>query len=387
LGEDTREQVAGAPETQCKTEILAVRNLHVHFFTYAGVVKALNGFDLRVDRGEMTALVGESGSGKSVAAWSLLGLPKRPGKIVEGQVLWHGANVLEMSRDRLKRLRGQEISLILSNPRSHLHPLIKVGKQIQAVHMAHRRISKAEAREATLSVLEAIDLPDPKRIFDSYPHELSGGMAQRILIATALINSPELLIADDATNGLDVTIQRQVLDLMSDLIHEHSASALMITHDLGIVAQYCKWATIMYAGQTTEVTSVARLFQNPVHPYTQGLIGSIRSASVAARGKPLPGIAPDPMALPEGCYLEPRCPVRRPECKRVRPQLHQVEPDHWVRCVHYSDVGEVGSTKPGRKLAEVTAASVGADIHNTNGSVGEPAPVPPLGNGRSPVPQ
>jgi oligopeptide/dipeptide ABC transporter ATP-binding protein len=323
-------------ETAGRAEILAASNLHVHFFTYAGVVKALNGFDLHIDRGEMTALVGESGSGKSVAAWALLGLPKPPGKIVDGTVYWHNADMQLMPPDRLRRLRGKEISLILSNPRSHLHPLIKVGKQIEAVHVAHNKVSSAQARDVTLEMLKSVGLPDPKRIFDSYPHELSGGMAQRILIAIALVNSPELVIADDATNGLDVTVQRQVLDLMSDLIRQQGASALMITHDLGIVAQYCKQATIMYAGQTTEVACVERIFENPLHPYTRGLLSSIRSTKAVIDAQTLSGIAPDPMMLPAGCYLEPRCPVRRPECQHVRPRLGEVEPGHWVRCILYS---------------------------------------------------
>jgi peptide/nickel transport system ATP-binding protein len=216
-----------------------------------------------------------------------------------------------------------------------------VGDQIKAVYTAgKKKVSKAQAREATLSMLEATGLPDPKRIYKTFPHELSGGMAQRILIAMALINSPELVIADDATNGLDVTVQRQVLDLMTDLIRQYHASTLMITHDLGIVARYCKWATIIYAGQTVEVTQVAQLLSNPLHPYTRALIGSIRSADVDTQGASLPGLAPDPMNLPTGCYLEPRCPARHPECKQTMPDIHQVEPGHWVRCVLYQNEGE-----------------------------------------------
>jgi len=323
--------------------ILRANNLHVHFYTYAGVVKALNGFDLQLKRGEMRALVGESGSGKSVAAWALLALPKRPGRIVEGDVLWHGDSLLQMPPERIRRLRGKEVSLILCNPRSHLHPLLKVGKQAQRVFLAHHKVSPTEAQEATLAMLKAVGLADAKRIYESYPHELSGGMAQRILIAMALMGSPELVIADDATNGLDVTVQRQVLDLMADLIRQHGASTLMITHDLGIVAQYCQSATIMYAGQVVEVAQMERLFENPLHPYTQALLGSIRAAGTTARGKPLPGVAPNPLSLPPGCLLEPRCPLRRPECQQINPPLAEVEPGHLVRCVLHPGTSSTGA--------------------------------------------
>ena len=337
---------------------LSVTDLHVHFFCYAGVVKALNGFCLTVEPGEMTALVGESGAGKSVLAWSVLNLPKRPGKIVAGEILWGDENVTDMSPDRLRNLRGKEIGLIVSNPRSQLHPLRRVGGQIQKAYLAHHSVSRREAEEAVLATLRSVEMPDPARVVAAYPHELSGGMAQRILIAMALINSPELVIADDATNGLDVTVQRQVLDLMAALIEQQHASALMITHDLGIVAQYCRRATIMYAGQSYEEAETRRLFENPLHPYTQGLLGTIRSAQVAARSKPLPGMAPDPMVPPPGCYLEPRCPVSLPECQQGAPELREVEPNHWVRCLRYPALDEsvaAGGT-------EVTAERFGANI-------------------------
>ena len=367
IARPTEMRPAGAED---RGQFLSVKNLHVHFFTYAGVVKALNGFDILLERGEMSALVGESGAGKSVFAWSLLGLPKRPGKIVEGEILLRGENVRQMPPDRLRKLRGQEISLIVSNPRSQLHPLRKVGGQIQAVAMAHQDISKKQAREAVLNTLRSVELPDPERLFNAYPHELSGGMAQRMLIAMALINSPELVIADDATNGLDVTVQRQVLDLMAGLIERQHASALMITHDLGIVAQYCKRATIMYAGQAYEVAETKRLFENPLHPYTQSLLGTIRSARVAARGKPLSGIAPDLVALPPGCYLEPRCPVRRPECRQIQPELRQVEAGHWVRCVLYPDMTESATAAKEARPLEGTSDRFGVAMYGQTGSTG-----------------
>jgi len=318
-------------------QILQVKNLHVYFYTSQGVAKVINGFDLVIGHGEMSALVGESGSGKTVAAWSILGLPRLPGKIIEGEINWHGENILNMSPDRLRRLRGKEIGLILSNPTSCLHPFIKVGEQIKAVCNAHNQNSKDEALKSTLEILSAMRLPDTKRIFNSYVYELSGGMAQRIMIAMTLVNSPELILADDSTNGLDVTIQRQVLDLTNELIQQRNTSALMITHDLGVVAQYCRNVTIIYAGQTVEIASVKQLFQNPLHPYTKGLLGSIRSVSLRVQGKSLPGIAPNPKELPSGCYLQPRCPARLPKCSQGRPILQQAEPGHFVRCFRYSD--------------------------------------------------
>jgi oligopeptide/dipeptide ABC transporter ATP-binding protein len=331
---------------------LAVEDLHIHFFTYAGVVKALNGVSLAVRRGEMSALVGESGAGKSVLAWALLGLTRRPGKVVAGDIRWRGESVLAMSKRRLQALRGREVGLIVANPRSHLHPLKKVGSQIEAVHAAGRRSDGRSARDAALAALAAVEMPDPKRVHDSYPHELSGGMAQRVLIAMALINRPELVIADDATNALDVTVQRQVLDLMASLIRQNQASALMITHELGIVAQYCQRATIVYAGQVYEVADTLRLFDNPLHPYTQNLLATTRRRRAQHQAQPLPSVAPDPMALPQGCTFAQRCPVALPSCRERMPELVEVEPDHWVRCQRY----------PAALAASVSAADVGARI-------------------------
>jgi len=285
----------------------------------------------------MSALVGESGSGKTVAAWSMLGLPLRPGKIIEGEVFWYEENILKMTPEQLNELRGKEIGLILSSPKIYLHPLVRVGKQIQEVYMAHHDISKSKAYEIVLDIISNMGLSDSPRIFNSYSFELSGGMAQRIMIAMALVNSPELVIADDSTNGLDVTIQRQILDLMSDLIKQRNSSALMITHDLGIVAQYCKNVAIMYAGQTIEKASVNEIFSNPLHPYSQSLIGSIRSTRLGTKGKPIPGIAPDPKNLPSGCLFEPRCSIKMPECKKDQSPMIEVEKGHFVRCLRYSE--------------------------------------------------
>jgi oligopeptide/dipeptide ABC transporter ATP-binding protein len=355
LATDLARPPGAAPPVQASARgevALAVENLHIHFFTYAGVVKALNGVSLAVRRGEMSALVGESGADKSVLALALLGLTRRPGKVVAGDIRWRGESVLAMSKRRLQALRGREVGLIVANPRSHLHPLKKVGSQIEAVHAAGRRSDGGSARDAALAALAAVEMPDPKRVHNSYPHELSGGMAQRVLIAMALINRPELVIADDATNALDVTVQRQVLDLMAGLIRQNQASALMITHELGIVAQYCQRATIVYAGQVYEVADTLRLFDNPLHPYTQNLLATTRRRRAQHQAQPLPSVAPDPMALPQGCTFAQRCPVALPSCRERMPELVEVEPDHWVRCQRY----------PAALAASVSAADVGARI-------------------------
>jgi peptide/nickel transport system ATP-binding protein len=344
---------------------LRVEDLHLHFFTYAGVVKALNGVSLTVRRGEMSALVGESGSGKSVLAWALLGLTRRPGKVVAGQILWRGENVIAMPKRRLEAMRGREIGLIVSNPRSHLHPLKKVGRQIEVVFAAGHRAGRQSAGAAALDALKAVEMPDPGRVHNAYPHELSGGMAQRVLIAMALINRPELVIADDATNALDVTVQRQVLDLMTSLIRQQHASALMITHELGIVAQYCQRATIIYAGQVCEVGETLRLFDNPLHPYTQGLLATTRRRRAERQPQPaLPSVAPDPMNLPRGCYLAPRCPVAMAVCREQMPKLVEVEPDHRVRCLRYpaSLARSIGADQVGARIPLLgTEAAAAAD--------------------------
>ena len=327
----------GADDRGDAEVILRVSDLRVDFPLASGTVEALSGFDLRLHRGEMAALVGESGSGKSVAAWSILNLVQTPGRVVSGSIHWRGEDVLAMTPERLRRYRGKEVGLILANPRTQLHPLRRVGNQIQAVLHAHTTVTPAEAREKAAVMLAAVGMPDPARVARSYPHELSGGMAQRVIIAMSLINSPQLVIADEATTSLDVTVQRQVLDLMTDLVHRHDASMLMITHDLGVVAQYCKYVTVMYAGQAVEATETDRLFAQPLHPYTRGLLGTVRAAGME-RGDPLPGMPPNPAARPAGCFLEPRCPVRLPECKHIRPAFREVEPGRWVRCIRFSDV-------------------------------------------------
>ena len=261
--------------------LLSIRDLRIHFFTYDGTVEALNGVDLDIGRREIVGLVGEQGSGKSVLAKSIMNLVEPPGKIVAGEILFEDRDLLGLSDTEIREVRGKGISIIMNNPREHLHPLLNVGQQVANTFLAHDgEVSKPEAWDQAIDMLTAVGIADPERRARDFPHQLSGGMAQRILIAMALVCSPKLLIADDATDGLDVTIQRQVLDLVKELVTQTGSSALVITHDLGIVAQYCERVAVIYKGQIVEHSATADFFSAPEHPYSQGLLKSIRSAYV-----------------------------------------------------------------------------------------------------------
>jgi oligopeptide/dipeptide ABC transporter ATP-binding protein len=314
------------------SDVLVVRNLSTHFFLYQGVVKALSGVNLTVRPGEMLGLVGETGSGKSVVAYSVVRLVPAPGRIVEGEILFQGEDLLEVDEAEMRRIRGGRLSLIVANPRMRLNPMARVGDQIAAVYQAHNPGSRDDVHDLVIKMLNAVGLNDPERRADSYPHELSGGMAQRIVIAMGLICSPELVIADDPTFGLDVTIQRQVMDLMWELIRQKAASTLIITHDLGIVAQYCQRVAVIYAGQIVEEAPVAAFFAQARHPYSRSLLGSVRTVGRERERLPLIGSPPDPLHLPGGCVLHPRCPAALPVCEVARPEVLELAPDHVVVC-------------------------------------------------------
>ena len=316
--------------------LLKIENLHTHFNTSAGVVNVVNGFDLTVMRGEVIGLVGESGAGKSVVAYSILGMPRKPGRIVDGRVIFDGRDLLKLKPDEIEKVRGGEISLIVSNPKPKLNPLVKVGNQIASVYRAHRNVSKQEALERSVEMLKAVGLNDPERRMNSHPHELSGGMAQRILIAMALICEPKLLIADDPTYGLDVTIQVQVLDLIRDLIRSNNSSAILITHDLSVVAQYCDRIAIIYAGRVVEQAPVKEFFASPKHPYSLSLLGSIRASTREHIRLPMLGVPPDLRNLPSACHLHPRCPIAQDNCSETDPPIVQISDDHFSRC-HFAD--------------------------------------------------
>ena len=313
-------------------------SFRVQFQTYEGIAQALNGIDLRIGEAEIVGLVGETGSGKSVLATAIMNALRFPGQIVAGSVLLEGRDLLALDEAALRGIRGVQISLIATNPRSKLNPLLRVGRQIADVIRAHENVPHAAALARASALLQTVGINDPERRARAYPHELSGGMAQRVLIAMALAGSPRLLIADEATSGLDVTVQRQVLDLIRDKVIERQSSALMITHDLGIVAQYCHRVAIIYAGQIVEEATVANLFRDPRHPYTISFRSPPRGTVSRQRAPDYRWLGRGPINgnLPDGCLLHPRCPFAYDHCRTAPPGLRELATGHHVRC-HRAD--------------------------------------------------
>ncbi|MEK7441910.1 MAG: ABC transporter ATP-binding protein, partial [Chloroflexota bacterium] len=291
--------------------MLEVRNLKTYFYTEDGVVKAVDGVDFSVNRGEVMGLVGESGCGKSVTSLTIMRLIGVPGRVVEGEIIFDGQDVLKMSENEMMKLRGNRISMIFQQPQSALNPVFKVGDQIAEVLNIHQSLGKQAGWERAIALLKMVGISDAERRAHAYPHELSGGMAQRVMIAMALACAPELLIADEPTTALDVTIQAQILDLMRDLRTKMQASIILITHDLGVIAEMAERVAVMYAGQIVEQTDVRTLFADPKHPYTKGLIGSIPVIGVV-KGEldVIPGTVPNLVNLPPGCRFAPRCRFR-----------------------------------------------------------------------------
>jgi len=324
--------------------ILEVKNLKTYFYTEDGVVKSVDGVDFAVKRGEVLGLVGESGCGKSVTSLSIMRLIGVPGKVVDGQILFDGKNVLEFSEAEMVQIRGNRIAMIFQQPQSSLNPVFKVGDQIAEVLNIHRALGKKAGWERAIELLRMVGIPDAERRAHAYPHELSGGMAQRVMIAMALACVPELLIADEPTTALDVTIQAQILDLMRDLRSKMDAAIILITHDLGVVAEMAERVAVMYAGQIVEQTDVRTLFADPRHPYTQGLIGSIPVLGVIKdKLEVIPGNVPNLVNLPPGCRFAPRCKARTEYsltiCAQALPELKPLpnSTNHQVRCWLYHD--------------------------------------------------
>jgi oligopeptide/dipeptide ABC transporter ATP-binding protein len=316
--------------------ILDIRDLRTYFYTEDGVVKAVDGVDLHVRRGEVLGLVGESGCGKSVTSFSILRLVGIPGRIVGGEIFFEGEDLLRLSDADMRNIRGNRISMIFQQPTSCLNPVFKVGAQIAEVLDVHQQFSKEENHKRVVELLHTVGIPEPDKRANSYPHELSGGMAQRVMIAMAVACTPEVLIADEPTTALDVTIQAQMLDLLLTLRQEIGTSIILITHDLGIVAETCERVAVMYAGRIVEETSVETLFANPLHPYTAGLIGSVPVlGQIKERLQVIPGSVPNLIDLPEGCKFAPRCMARLELCTREEPPLRLVEARHPVRCWLY----------------------------------------------------
>jgi oligopeptide/dipeptide ABC transporter ATP-binding protein len=329
--------------------ILEVRGLRTSFYTRAGAIRAVTGIDFSVSKNEVLGLVGESGCGKSVTSLSILGLITDPGRVEGGEVIFDGRDLLTMPRDEMRKIRGDRIAMIFQQPQSSLNPVMKVGKQISEALEIHRDLDEKGARARTLELMDMVGIPDAKRRFEAYPHEMSGGMAQRVMIAIALACEPELLIADEPTTALDVTIQAQILDLMRTLQRETGTAIVLITHDLGVVAEMCDRAAVMYAGEIVEQTDVRTLFSDPKHPYTQGLIGAVPvPGEIRAELATIPGSVPNLIELPDGCRFTPRCTSRVEHgnvlAERAHPELRPVDEGHLVRCWLYHH--EDGSRRP-----------------------------------------
>lgn len=324
--------------------ILAVRDLRTHFISRdidnrVRVAEALNDVSFSVSAGEVLGLVGETGAGKSLTAQSICGLLRPPAKVVGGEVVFDGASLLDMSPDELNRLRGNAIAMVVQNPRTSLDPLTRIGDQLVRIHQAHKQVSHADARKRALEMMEAVGIPDPVSRASAWPHELSGGMAQRVLIAMALMNSPKLLIADEPTTGLDVTVQAQILDLLRDLVARFNMAVIVITHDLGIVAHYCERVAVMFAGGIVEIGPVGAVFDNPSHPYTLNLIAATPERLLIGQSPTLGGPPPDLYNLPSGCHHRDRCRYAQDAC--AEPPLDiEITDNHWARCHFATDLPE-----------------------------------------------
>lgn len=324
--------------TYASERILTVRNLKTYFRTPEGVVKAVDDVSFHLDRGEVLALVGESGCGKSVTAYSVLGLVKAPPARLEGSIEFGGQELIGLSEAEYRKVRGKQISMIFQEPMSTFDPLYTVGYQLMEVAKAHMPWSDAEAKEKIIDTLRSIHIPEPEKRFDEYPHQMSGGMLQRIMIAMALITSPEIIIADEPTTALDVTIQAQVLNLMQDLQSEYSGSIIFITHDLGTVAEIADRVHVMYAGKIVEKASVVDLFDDPLHPYSIGLLTS--RVKREYKGEVLPyieGNVPRADEFPEGCRFHPRCPRAMHKCRKQQPPDFVPASNHTVACWLYEE--------------------------------------------------
>jgi oligopeptide/dipeptide ABC transporter ATP-binding protein len=319
--------------TNNKEPLLEVKDLKTYFFTENGIVKAVDGVGLKIYPGEVLGLVGESGCGKSVTAFSIIRVLDYPGKTVGGEILFKGENLLRKTDAEMRKIRGKDIATIFQEPMTALNPVLTVGFQISEALLMHFKISKEEAIKKTIGLLEKVGIPMPKQRINEYPHQLSGGMRQRAMIAMAMSCNPILLIADEPTTALDVTIQAQILDLMRTLLREFNGSLIMITHDLGVIAEIADRIAIMYAGKIVEYANKRTIFYSPLHPYTFGLLTSIpRLDMEMKRLNVIPGIVPNPLHFPKGCKFNPRCSFRTDRCKEEEPQLIEVEEGHSIRC-------------------------------------------------------
>ena len=322
--------------------ILKVEGLCTEFKTLDRTVRAVDGVDFELYKGETLGIVGESGCGKSVTSLSVMQLlPKGVGKVVEGEIHFDGKDLLHMRNEELLSIRGKDISMIFQEPMTSLNPVFKIGFQLSEVLRYHMKMSKKEAWKRSIELLANVGISRPEMIVNNYPHELSGGMLQRVMIAMGLSCNPKVLIADEPTTALDVTIQAQILELMMELKEKNEAGILLITHNLGVVAEVCDRVIVMYAGYVVENAGVNELFDNPKHPYTQGLLKCIPAIDeTRERLDVIEGTVPPPYAMPKGCRFAPRCPKCMPECEDIRPDLYNVGDDHGCRCLLYKEGDE-----------------------------------------------
>jgi peptide/nickel transport system ATP-binding protein/oligopeptide transport system ATP-binding protein len=329
------------------SHLLEVSNLQTHFPTRAGLVRAVNDVSFHLDEGEMLGLVGESGCGKSITALSIMRLISPPGRIAEGSIKFKGEELTTASVERLREIRGNDIAMIFQDPMTSLNPVFTVGEQIAEALRLHRRLDKKAAWNAAIDAMKEVSIPSPERRVNDYPHQLSGGMRQRVMIAMALACDPELLIADEPTTALDVTIQAQILELLNELRRSRKLAVLLITHDLGVVAETADRGCVMYTGKIVEESGVEELFDDPKHPYTQGLLRSVPKLSadhveLITRLQTIEGMVPSPTSLPPGCHFAPRCEFRMDRCTHGEIPLYRLKNNVQVRCVLYEEESRSG---------------------------------------------
>lgn len=314
--------------------VLEIKELKSYFYTEKGVAKAVDGVNITIPKGKIIGLVGESGCGKSMTARSIMGLLKYPGKIAGGSILFEGKDLAKLPERELRKICGNDISMIFQEPMTSLNPVLKVGRQVQETLLVHdRTIGKEEAKKRVIDMFEKVGIPEAGKRYDSYPHELSGGLRQRVMIAMAMICKPHLLIADEPTTALDVTIEAQILRLMKQLRDETGTSVLIITHNLGVVAEICDYVYVMYAGRIAEQAPTCELFDHTAHPYTKGLMASIpRIGNNPERLHTIPGVVPNLLHLPEGCTFCTRCECAVEACRKEKPVLKKVGEEHWSAC-------------------------------------------------------
>ena len=318
-------------------KLLEIKGVRTQFFTKRGIVPAVDGIDLTIGKSQIVGVVGESGCGKSVTAMSVMRLLQSPGRITQGEILLNGEDLLKMGDSEICDVRGNKISIIFQEPMTSLNPVYTVGHQVSETCIRHQGLTKAQAKERTIDIFKQVGIPEAEKRFDSYPHQLSGGLRQRVMIGMALICRPMLMIADEPTTALDVTIEAQILYLMKEMQQKTAASIMMITHNLGVVAELCEYVYVMYAGKIMEKANVREIFKDTAHPYTYGLLNSIPKLTQKERLYTIKGMVPNMLKLPQGCRFSPRCNRVMEVCTKSHPGLYEVDKDHYASCFLYDE--------------------------------------------------